>query len=64
MTDDIERSDGENWDWEKETREWSAAATDYACFALARRKNKDLVQIIDTKRGILRFVCIFKDKEQ
>ena len=47
-----------------ETREWSAAATELACFALARMNDKDLVEIIDTKRSILRFICIFKDKEQ
>ncbi len=63
--DDIEEnSEGESWNPLTETREWSAAATELACFALARMKNKDLVEIIDTKRGILRFICIFKDKEQ
>lgn len=62
--DDIERSDDENWDWETETREWSAAATELACFALARIKDKDLIEIIDTKRGLLRYVCIFRDKER
>jgi hypothetical protein len=61
---DFEKSENENWDWQTETREWSAAATELACFAIARMKNKDLVEIIDTKRGILRFVCIFRDKAQ
>lgn len=30
-----ERRSGEDWDWKTETREWSAAATDLACFSLA-----------------------------
>ncbi len=59
-----ENSEGENWNPLTETREWSATATELACFALARMKGKDLIEIIDTKRGILRFICIFKDKEQ
>ncbi|WP_341527826.1 hypothetical protein WKK05_00225 [Nostoc sp. UHCC 0302] len=62
--DDFERSEDENWDWQTETREWSAAATELVCFALARMKNKDLVEIIDTKRGTLRFICIFREKKQ
>jgi hypothetical protein len=62
--DDINRSEDENWDWRAEKRQWSGAVTELACFALARMKNKDLIQIIDTKRGSLRYVCIFKDKEK
>ena len=42
--DDIEEnSEGENWNPLTETKEWSAAATELACFALARMKDKDLV---------------------
>ncbi|MUG93331.1 hypothetical protein F7734_13195 [Scytonema sp. UIC 10036] len=59
--DDIERSDGENWDWKTETREWSAAETELACFALARRKGKQLIKIINTKKPPMQFICIFKD---
>lgn len=62
--DDIQRSDGENWNWETEIREWSGAVTELACFSLARMKDKDLIEIIDTKRGLLRYVCIFRDKQQ
>ena len=64
--DDNEDSEGENWNPLAETREWSAAVTELACFAFAlvRTKGKDLIEIIDTKRGVLRFICIFKDKEQ
>lgn len=58
-----ENSEGENWNPLPETRERSAAATELACFALARMKGEDLVEIIDTKRGILQFICIFKDKD-
>lgn len=61
---DEENLEGENWNPLTETREWSAAVTELACFALARTKGKDLVKVIDTKRGILQFICIFKDKEQ
>ncbi len=61
---DVERSDGENWDWQTETREWSGAVTELACFSLARMKGKDLIEIIDTKRDLLRYVCIFRDKKQ
>ncbi|MDF5729344.1 MAG: hypothetical protein PUP92_15320 [Rhizonema sp. PD38] len=60
--DDFKKSDGENWDWQTETREWSSAVTELACFSLAKMKGKDLIEIIDTKRGILRYVCIFRDK--
>lgn len=63
-SNDFERSDNENQDWRTETREWSAAATELACFPLARMKNKNLIEIIDTKRGTLRFICIFKDKDK
>ncbi len=62
--DDNEDSEGENWNPLAETRDWSAAVTELACFSLARAKGKDLIEIIDTKRGLLRFICIFKDKEQ
>ncbi len=62
--DDNEDSEGESWNPLTETRDWSAAVTELACFALARTKGKDLIEIIDTKRGVLRFICIFKDKEQ
>ncbi len=62
--DDNEDSEGENWNPLAETRDWSAAVTERGCFALARTKGKDLIEIIDTKRGVLRFICIFKDKEQ
>lgn len=60
--DEPERSAGENWDWRTETRDWSAAASELACFSLARMKDKDLIEIIDTKRGLLRYICIFKEK--
>jgi len=43
---------------------WSGAVTELACFSLARMKGKDLIEIIDTKRGLLRYVCIFRDKKQ
>lgn len=44
--DDIEEnSEGENWNPLTQTREWSAAATELVCFALARMKDKDLVEI-------------------
>jgi len=66
MTEDNEpeKRPGEDWDWQKETRDWSAAASELACFSLARMKGKDLIEIIDTKRGLLRYICIFKDKPQ
>lgn len=62
--DDVRRTTNENWDWTTETREWSAAATGDRCFNLARLYNKDLDEIIDTKRVLLRYICIFKEKEQ
>ncbi|MDF5725547.1 MAG: hypothetical protein PUP91_34885 [Rhizonema sp. PD37] len=42
-------------------RDWSAAETELACFALARSKGKQLVKIINTKKPPLQFICIFKD---
>ncbi len=65
MTEDNEpeRRSGEDWDWRTETRDWSAAASELACFSLARMKDKDLIEIIDTKRGLLRYICIFRDKK-
>ncbi|MHC5609840.1 MAG: hypothetical protein ACYTXA_02075 [Nostoc sp.] len=45
--DDFDRSQNE-WDAVAETRQWSSAATELNCFALARRKGKRLVKIINT----------------
>jgi len=42
-------------------RDWSAAETELACFALARSKGKQLVRIINTKKAPMRFICIFED---
>jgi hypothetical protein len=42
-------------------RDWSAAETELACFALARRKGKQLIKIINTKKPPMQFICIFKD---
>jgi hypothetical protein len=42
-------------------RDWSAAETELACFALAKRKGKRLVKIINTKKPPMPFICIFED---
>jgi hypothetical protein len=44
-----------------DTRDWSAAVTELACFALARRKGKRLVKIINTKKSSMPIICIFED---
>jgi hypothetical protein len=42
-------------------RDWSAAETELACFALARSKGKRLVKIINTKKPPMPFICVFED---
>lgn len=42
-------------------RDWSAADTELACFALARSKGKRLVKIINTGQEPLPIICIFED---
>lgn len=42
-------------------RDWSAAETELACFALARSKGKRLIKIIDTKKPPMPIICIFED---
>jgi hypothetical protein len=58
--DDLDPLDNE-WDPLQESREWSAAETELACFSLARRKGKRLVKIINTTRKVLPIICIFED---
>lgn len=58
---DGDNSEDENWDWRTETRDWSAAVTELACFALARSKGKRLVKIINTKKPPMPIICIFED---
>lgn len=41
--DENEDSEGKNWNPIAETRDWSAAVTELACFSLARAKGKDLI---------------------
>jgi len=52
---------GEEWDPVTETRDWSSADTELACFVLARSKGKRLIQIINTKREPFPIICIFED---
>ncbi|MTJ15344.1 hypothetical protein FJR11_22825 [Anabaena sp. UHCC 0187] len=58
--DDIKRSQGK-FDYFKETRDWSSAATEERCQKLARSKGKRLVEIIDTEDEPLPIICIFED---
>ncbi|MEH2377678.1 MAG: hypothetical protein V7K27_02060 [Nostoc sp.] len=58
--DDFEQSQNE-WDAVAETRQWSSAATELNCFALARRKGKRLVKIINPKVEPFPIICIFED---
>ncbi|MBD2300991.1 MULTISPECIES: hypothetical protein [Nostocales] len=51
----------EKFDPATDNRDWSAAATELACFALARSKGKRLVKIINTGNEPLPFICIFED---
>ncbi|MEA5516598.1 hypothetical protein [Nodularia sp. UHCC 0506] len=63
MSDDtqLENEAQEEFDPITDTRDWSAVATELACFALARSKGKGLVKIINTKKLIMPFICIFED---
>ncbi|WP_375509690.1 hypothetical protein [uncultured Nostoc sp.] len=56
-----ENPDQEEFDPITDERDWSAAETELACFALARRKGKRLVKIINTKKPPMPFICIFED---
>ncbi len=53
--------DDEEFDPVTDTRDWSAAVTELGCFALARRKGKRLVKIINTKKSSMSIICIFED---
>lgn len=66
MTEANQPSDGVKltkgkFDFVNDPRQWSAAATKSACFRLARRKGKRLVEIIETETSGLPIVCIFED---
>ncbi|YAF97313.1 MAG: hypothetical protein AB3A66_06525 [Nodularia sp. CChRGM 3473] len=63
MSDDTqpENPDKEEFDPVTDERDWSAAETELACFALARSKGKRLVKIINTKKTPMPFICIFED---
>ena len=58
-----QRNNSEDNDFDPVTdpRDWSAASTELACFALARRKGKKLVKIIKTDDKFLPIICIFED---
>lgn len=58
--DGIKRSKGK-FDPFKETRQWSAAASEERCQRIARNKGKRLVEIIDTEDEPLGIICIFED---
>ncbi|MBD1929452.1 hypothetical protein H6F74_24880 [Trichocoleus sp. FACHB-90] len=49
------------WNPLTEQRDWAAAATEANCYKIAKRKGKRVVEIINTKRGILPIICIFED---
>jgi hypothetical protein len=51
----------EEFDPVTDPRDWSAAETELACFALARRKGKRLVKIINTLKPRMPIICIFED---
>lgn len=51
----------EKFDPVTDERDWSAVYTELACFALARRKGKRLVKIINTGEEPLPIICIFED---
>ncbi|MBD2497853.1 hypothetical protein [Nostoc sp. FACHB-280] len=53
--------EAEKFDPATDNSDWSAAATELACFALARSKGKRLVKIINTGNEPLPFICIFED---
>lgn len=53
--------DDEKFNPVNDPRDWSAATTELACFALARSKGKRLVKIINTKKPPMPFICIFED---
>ncbi|AUB38528.1 hypothetical protein COO91_04498 [Nostoc flagelliforme CCNUN1] len=63
MTDESQsnNSDEEEFDPVTDPRDWSAAETELACFALARSKGKQLVKIINTKKPPMPIICIFED---
>lgn len=54
-------SEEEPFDPITDPRDWSASETELGCFALAKRKGKVLVKIINTKKPPMQFICIFKD---
>lgn len=51
----------EGWDATTERREWAAAVDADRCSRIAKRRNKRLVEVIDTGRPVLRFICILED---
>lgn len=63
MTDESNpyNPDEDEFDPVTDPRDWSAAETELACFALARSKGKRLIQIINTKKPRMPIICIFED---
>ena len=57
--DGVER--GDEFDPATDPRDWSAATSELACFALARSKGKKLVKIINTGKKIFPIICIFEE---
>ena len=57
--DGIER--GDEFDPATDPRDWSAATSELACFALARSKGKKLVKIINTRKKMFPIICIFEE---
>ncbi len=58
--DDIKRSKGK-FNPVTETRDWCMAASEAHCRRIARKTNKQLIEIIDIEDDVLPIVCIFKD---
>ncbi|MBE9064055.1 hypothetical protein IQ256_24170 [cf. Phormidesmis sp. LEGE 11477] len=53
-----------NWDPVTEERDWSAVVSPERCYRIARRTGRQVVEVIDTTKGDLRYICIFEPAVQ
>lgn len=53
-----------SWDPVTEERDWSAVVSPERCYRIARRTGRRVVEVIDTTKGDLRYICIFEPAVQ
>jgi len=60
------REEGSDREWlaVDEQRPWQCVTERWRCQKLAKKRNQDLIDIKPTRDSVLRWACIFKDKDK